>query len=65
VGEDGKRYLFLNGVRRIRLADDGLSTAGPLEHVYSRGDTRRIGVVEMFAPEGPKSVQARRMVLSS
>ena len=25
VGEDGKRYLFVNGIRRIRLTDDGLA----------------------------------------
>jgi xylan 1,4-beta-xylosidase len=54
VGEDGKRYLFLNGVRRIALSDDGLSTAGPLEHVYSPWHYPADWVVEMFAPEGPK-----------
>jgi xylan 1,4-beta-xylosidase len=26
VGEDGRRYLFFNGVRRIALTDDGLAT---------------------------------------
>jgi xylan 1,4-beta-xylosidase len=35
VGEDGKRYLFVNGVRRIRLTDDGLATDGPLEPAYA------------------------------
>jgi xylan 1,4-beta-xylosidase len=54
VGEDGERYLFLNGVRRIRLAADGLSTAGPIEHVYSSRRYPPDWVVEMFAPEGPK-----------
>ena len=34
VGEDGKRYLFVNGVRRIGLTDDGLATIGKLEKVY-------------------------------
>jgi hypothetical protein len=33
VGEDGKRYLFLNGGDRVRLTDDGLATDGPVEHV--------------------------------
>jgi xylan 1,4-beta-xylosidase len=33
VGGDGKRYLFMNGVRRIALRDGGLATAGKLEHV--------------------------------
>lgn len=54
VGEDGKRYLFVNGVRRIALADDGLSTVGSLEHVYDPWRYPRDWVVEMFAPEGPK-----------
>jgi xylan 1,4-beta-xylosidase len=54
VGEDGKRYLFFNGVRRIRLADDGLSTDGPLEQVYTPWHYPEDWVVEIFAPEGPK-----------
>lgn len=54
VGEDGKRYLFFNGVRRIALSDDGLSTAGPLEQVYEPWRYPEHWVVEMFAPEGPK-----------
>lgn len=54
VGEDGKRYLFVNGVRRVALSDDGLSTAGPLEHVYNPWQYPQDWVVEMFAPEGPK-----------
>lgn len=54
VGEDGKRYLFFNGVRRIRLSDDGLATDGPLEQVYEPWHYPSDWVVEMFAPEGPK-----------
>lgn len=54
VGEDGKRYLFFNGVRRIRLADDGLSTVGPLEQVYTPWHYPQSWTVETFAPEGPK-----------
>ncbi|MDE2184378.1 MAG: family 43 glycosylhydrolase [Alphaproteobacteria bacterium] len=54
VGEDGRRYLFFNGVRRIRLSDDGLSTDGPLEQVYEPWHYPSDWVVEMFAPEGPK-----------
>ena len=54
VGEDGKRYLFVNGVRRIALTDDGLATAGKLEHVYDPWRYPESWVVEMFAPEGPK-----------
>ena len=54
VGEDGKRYLFFNGVRRIELSDDGLSTVGRLEQVYEPWRYPADWVVEMFAPEGPK-----------
>jgi xylan 1,4-beta-xylosidase len=34
VGEDGRRYLFLSGVARVRLSEDGLATDGAIEHVY-------------------------------
>jgi xylan 1,4-beta-xylosidase len=54
VGEDGKRYLFFNGVRRIALSDDGLSATGKLEKVYEPWHYPKDWVVEMFAPEGPK-----------
>jgi len=54
VGEDGKRYLFFNGVRRIRLTDDGLGTDGALEHVYDPWRYPDDWVVEMVAAEGPK-----------
>jgi len=54
VGEDGKRYLFFNGVRRIGLTDDGLATSGALEHVYDPWRYPDDWVVEMFAAEGPK-----------
>ncbi len=53
VGEDGKRYLFVNGVRRIGLTDDGLATVGKLEKVYEPWRYPQDWVVEMFAPEGP------------
>ena len=54
VGEDGKRYLFVNGVRRIGLTDDGLATVGTLEHAHTPWRYPQDWVVEMFAPEGPK-----------
>jgi xylan 1,4-beta-xylosidase len=54
VGEDGKRYLFFNGVRRIELTDDGLATAGALQKVYEPWRYPKEWVVEMFAAEGPK-----------
>jgi xylan 1,4-beta-xylosidase len=55
VGEDGRRYLFVNGGRRIRLKDDGLATDGPLEaNAWTPWQYPKDWVVEMFAPEGPK-----------
>jgi xylan 1,4-beta-xylosidase len=54
VGEDGKRYLFVNGIKRVRLTDDGLRTDGTLEMAYAPWQYPKDWVVEMFAPEGPK-----------
>lgn len=57
VGEDGRRYLFLSNGDRARLADDGLSIVGELEHVYDPWTYPDDWVVETFAPEGPKLVR--------
>lgn len=54
VGEDGKRYLFVNGIRKVRLTDNGLATDGELEHAYSPWRYPDNWIVENFAPEGPK-----------
>ena len=54
VGEDGSRWLFLSGGDRVRLTDDGLAKAGPVEHVYDPWRYPDDWVVEGFAPEGPK-----------
>jgi xylan 1,4-beta-xylosidase len=54
VGEDGKRYLFVNGIRRVRLTDDGLAADGPVEPAYQPWRYPEDWVVENFAPEGPK-----------
>jgi xylan 1,4-beta-xylosidase len=54
VGEDGKRYLFLSGGDRVRLTDDGLATAGAVEHVYDPWRYPGDWDVESFSPEGPK-----------
>lgn len=57
VGEDGKRYLFVNGIRKIRLTDDGLATDGAIEHAYSPWRYPDDWIVENFAPEGPKLIR--------
>jgi xylan 1,4-beta-xylosidase len=54
VGEDGKRYLFVNGIRKVRLADNGLATDGKLEPAYAPWKYPADWVVEAFSPEGPK-----------
>lgn len=54
VGEDNKRYLFVNGIRKIKLTDDGLATDGKLEHAYAPWRYPEDWIVENFAPEGPK-----------
>ncbi len=54
VGDDGQRYLFVNGGRRVRLRADGLATAGALEPAWEPWQYPKDWVVEMFAPEGPK-----------
>ena len=63
VGEDGKRYLFLNGVRRVRLAGDGLATDGPVEHVYDGWRYPDDWVTEAYAPGGAQALPPRAMVL--
>jgi len=54
VGDDGVRYLFLNGVDRVRLSADGLATDGPIEHVYDGWHYPEDWVVEAYSLEGPK-----------
>ncbi|MBC2666322.1 family 43 glycosylhydrolase [Novosphingobium flavum] len=54
VAEDGSRWLFLSGGDRVRLAADGLSLAGPVEHVYDPWRYPEEWDVEGFSPEGPK-----------
>ncbi len=54
VGEDGKRYLFVNGIRKIQLDESGLKTQGEIEHAYSPWRYPEHWIVENFAPEGPK-----------
>jgi xylan 1,4-beta-xylosidase len=54
VGEDGRRYLFLSGVSRVRLRADGLATDGPVERVYDGWKYPDEWITEAYALEGPK-----------
>ncbi len=54
VGEDGQRYLFFNGGKRVRLSADGLATAGPVEDAYTAWKYPDDWITENYAPEGPK-----------
>ncbi|WP_409977365.1 family 43 glycosylhydrolase [Sphingomonas sp. Y38-1Y] len=54
VGEDGHRYLFFNGGKRVRLSADGLSTSGSIEDAYTAWKYPDDWITEAYAPEGPK-----------
>lgn len=54
VDEDGRRWLFLSAGKRIRLADDGLSVAGKVEHVYDGWDYPEEWETEGKYLESPK-----------
>lgn len=54
VGEDGRRHLFVNGVRRIELTDDGLATRGGLQFAHRIGQQLREGGADLLTSEGPR-----------
>ncbi|MGM9484459.1 family 43 glycosylhydrolase [Roseateles sp. NT4] len=55
--DNGQRWLFLSGGDRVRLSDDGLKLAGPIEHVYDPWRYPDDWDVESFSPEGPKMLR--------
>ena len=54
VGEDGRRYLFLSGISRVRLSADGLATDGPVEKAYEGWQYPDSWITEAYSLEGPK-----------
>ncbi|MFH8251173.1 family 43 glycosylhydrolase [Microbacterium sp. B2969] len=54
VGEDGERYLFVNGIRRARLSADGLRAVTELEPAYDGWRYPDEWITESYALEGPK-----------
>jgi xylan 1,4-beta-xylosidase len=59
VGEDGRRYLFLSGVNRVRLSPDGLATDGPVEKAYQGWQYPDDWITEAYSLEGPKLIRRK------
>lgn len=56
---DGKRYLFVDGGRAVKLAPDGLSVVGAPRVYYEGWKYPEEWVVEGFYPESPKLTFAK------
>lgn len=54
VDEAGRRWLFVNGIRRAPLDAEGLRTTAPLERVYDGWRYPDEWITEAYALEGPK-----------
>nr|WP_274636093.1 family 43 glycosylhydrolase [Microbacterium bovistercoris] len=54
VGEDGERYLFVNGIRRCRLDADGLRAVTELQQAYDGWRYPDEWITEAYSLEGPK-----------
>lgn len=57
VGEDGKRYLFINDGRMAQLSDDGLSRVGELKKVYQGWEFPKHWDTEGMWLESPKFIK--------
>ena len=58
IGEDGNRYLFLNGGNRVNLTGDGLATDGaPMKIVYTGWDFPKEWRTEGKWLESPKIIK--------
>lgn len=54
VDDDGVRYLFTSGIKRVRLDADGVRADGPLEQVYDGWEYPDEWITEAYSLEGPK-----------
>ena len=55
VGDDGSRWMFMSGGKRVRLTDDGLAIVkGTEEKIYDGWHYPLEWITEGFALEGPK-----------
>lgn len=57
VGEDGRRYLFVNGVRRVALTSDGLAIDGELQFAHRPGQRLGEPGAELMTSEGPRMLR--------
>ena len=57
VGEDGRRWLFLDDGHRVAISADGLRRAGEIEKVYAGWSYPADWIDEGVALEGPKLVR--------
>lgn len=57
VGEDGRRWLFLDDGHRVAISADGLRRAGEIEKVYDGWRYPTDWVDEGFGLEGPKLIR--------
>jgi xylan 1,4-beta-xylosidase len=57
VAEDGSRHLFVSGVRRIQLTDDGLATAGLLVQAHTPPLIKREAGQRAFPSSGPRLIR--------
>lgn len=57
VDEDGRRHLLVDGMQRVALSDDGLTTAGPLLPAHRPGATLRDVGPDALALDGPRLVR--------
>ncbi|HOX87770.1 MAG TPA: family 43 glycosylhydrolase [bacterium] len=58
--EEGRRYLYFSSGGYVRLAEDGLSVVGELQHCYDGWPIPREWSIECFCMEGPKLVKHGR-----
>ncbi|RZJ85530.1 MAG: xylan 1,4-beta-xylosidase [Massilia sp.] len=57
VAADGSRHLFVNGIRRIQLSDDGLATAGVPVHVHTPPPVKQTASQAVFVSSGPRLIR--------
>lgn len=57
VAEDGSRHLFVNGVRRVQLTDDGLATVGGPVHAHTPALSEQDAGQGVFTSSAPRLIR--------